>query len=543
MDRLAVLHLYIMSSSSPIAPVLLAGTWAASASTSTFQAHSPKTGEALPGLFPVSSWKDLDVALAAAAEAASQIRTLPDAGVRIAGFLEAYAAGIEARAEQLVQTAHAETGLPTSPRLKDVEIPRTTGQLRQAAAAARDGAWLKPVIDTKANLRSCLAPIGPVWVIGPNNFPFAFNGIAGGDFAAAIASGNPVIAKAHPLHPATSRLLAEAAVEALAAAKLPSGTVQMFYHTEPAEGLKLIADPRLRAVAFTGSRAGGLKLKAAADAAGKLFFGELSSLNPVLVLPGVLAEFSAAIVDQLVTSLLMGTGQFCTKPGLILLQAGAETEAFIQAVTAKFSAAPSGVLFSESGRQSVLSAVSTLRSAGAQVLTGGAAASAASGYCVQNTLLRVSAADYLKHPHELQTEAFGNSSLLLVADSPAQFKAVLETLEGNLTGTVYSAPSGADDVLYNELVPLLRPRVGRLINDKMPTGVAVSPAMNHGGPFPATTQPHFTAVGLPASIARFTQLECYDNVREHRLPPCLRNKNPSGRLWRTIDGTPTQADI
>ncbi len=165
------------------------------------------------------------------------------------------------------------------------------------------------------------------------------------------------------------------------------------------------------------------------------------------------------------------------------------------------------------------------------------------GCSFANTLLRVAGAQFLVHPHKLQTEAFGNTSLLVICESSDQLLAVLDQLEGNLTGSVYSDTAGSDDRLYTQLVPRLRKRVGRLLNDKMPTGVAVSPAMNHGGPYPATGHPGFTAVGIPASLLRFGRLECYDNVRPQRLPPPLQDKNPSGRMWRSIDGVWTQADV
>ncbi len=519
-------------------PILIAGTWRPAQGAQTIQAANPRTREPLPDRYPVSEWPDLDAALTAAASAATALRALPDVGERIATFLERYATGIEAAAEPLVAAAAAETGLAPAPRLGTVELPRTTGQLRQAAAAARDGTWLHPTIDTKLGLRSCLAPVGPVWAIGPNNFPFAFNGISGGDFAAAIAAGNPVIAKAHPLHPTTSRLLAE--IAHAAAVDLPAGTVQMLYHMTPANGLRLVADPRLKAVAFTGSRAGGLKLKAAADIAGKLFFGEMSSVNPVVILPGALVEDGDAIATQLATSVTIGTGQFCTKPGVVVLTAGPATEVFVEKMQTKLSAVPAGVLFSVAGQSAMLASLNTLRKAGAELLLGGSPNDATS---VQNTLLRASGQRFLADPHALQTEAFGNAVLLVIADDDAQRAAVLEKLEGNLTGTVYSAASGADDAAYTVVAAALRPKVGRLLNDKMPTGVAVSPAMNHGGPYPATSQPHFSAVGLPGSIGRFTQLESYDNVRAHRLPACLSDKNPTGRMWRLIDGDWSQANV
>jgi NADP-dependent aldehyde dehydrogenase len=447
------------------------------------------------------------------------MRDLP--GERIAAFLEAYAANIEQRAEALVAAAHGETALPATPRLKDVELPRTTNQLRQAAAAAREGSWRQVIVDERANIRSCLAPIGPVLVIGPNNFPFAFSAISGGDFAAAVAAGNPVIAKGHPLHPGTSRLLAEAAQEAARSAGLPEGAVQMVYHMSGEDGLRMVADPRLKAVAFTGSRAGGMRLKEAADRASKPFFGEMSSINPVVILPGALAERGEEIAEQFVTSVLMGTGQFCTNPGLVLLVKGPETERFIELARQRMSAAPAGTLFSESGCEGLLSAITAVGKAGAEVLVGGERAG--EGYCVANTLLRATGERFRSNPKAFQTECFGNAALLVVAESVAELARVIQTLEGNLTGTIYSAAVGADEAAYPAIAAALRPRVGRLLNDKMPTGVAVSPAMHHGGPFPATTQPHFTAVGLPASIWRFTRRECYDNVRVERLPAWLRD--------------------
>jgi NADP-dependent aldehyde dehydrogenase len=432
--------------------------------------------------------------------------------------------------------------LPASPRLRDVELPRTTGQLRQAAAAAREGSWLRPTIDTKAGLRSCLAPVGPVWVLGPNNFPFAFNGVSGGDFASAIVAGNPVIAKAHPLHPTTTRLLAEAAHAAASAAGLPRASVQLLYHMTPNDGLRLARDARLAGIAFTGGRPAGLKLKAAADAAGTPFFGEMSSINPTVVLPAAAAEDAEGIAAQLASSLLMGTGQFCTKPGLVVTVAGPATEAFVRATGGRLAASANGVLFSEAGELSLAAALRTLRAAGADAVVGDGPR-AEPGFGVANTLLRASARQFLNNPHGFQTEVFGNAAVVVVADDARELLAVLHELEGNLTGTVYSARSGADDALYDDVAAVLRPKVGRLLNDKMPTGVAVSPAQHHGGPYPATNQPHFTSVGIPGSILRFTQLEAYDNVRPHRLPPCLRDRNPTGQMWRMVDGNWTRGDV
>ncbi|HVS51980.1 MAG TPA: aldehyde dehydrogenase (NADP(+)) [Opitutaceae bacterium] len=524
----------------PLQPVLIAGRWRPGHSAGTFRAEDPARGHPLPDEYPISAWADCDEALAAATGAAEKLLTLPRES--IARFFERFAERIEARAGELVEMAHAESGLAKKPRLADVELPRTTGQLRQGAAAVREGSWAMPTIDTKLNLRSHFAPIGPVWVFGPNNFPFAFNSVAGGDFVAAIAAGNPVIAKANTSHPGTSRLLAEEAFAALGDAGLPLATVQLIYRTSHADGEKLVADPRTGATGYTGSRSAGLKLKAAADAAGKPIYLELSSVNPVVIFPGALAERGEKMAEEFTGSCLLGTGQFCTSPSLILLLAGPATDAFVAATKARLEATPPTVLLSSAVARALAASVQTLQSAGAHLVTGGRPL-AAPGYRFANTLLRVSGAEFLAAPEKLQTEAFGNASLLVIAADLAEAAAVLEHLEGNLTGCVYSATDGRDDASYARLEPILRRKVGRLLNDKMPTGVAVSAAMNHGGPYPATGHPGFTAVGIPASLRRFAALQCYDNVRPARLPAALRDENPTGATWRLVDGQWTQAAV
>ena len=221
-------------------PVLIAGAWRTARATGSFTAMNPALGEMLKDLYPISDWADCEAALEAAAAAAAPCARSPPEPRAL--FLEAFARRIEARKDELVEMAHAETGLPKAPRLAEVELPRTTGQLRQGAAAARDGSWALPTIDTKLNIRSLLAPIGPVLVFGPNNFPFAFNSVAGGDFVAAIAAGNPVIAKANSSHPGTTRLLAEEAFAAVAEAGLPPASVQLLYRTSHDDGERLVAD-------------------------------------------------------------------------------------------------------------------------------------------------------------------------------------------------------------------------------------------------------------------------------------------------------------
>lgn len=521
-------------------PILLNGQWQASRGSQSFRAVNPANRQPLEDAYPVSPWAEVEAALDAAAAAYEAVRGWP--GERFAAFLEAFAAGIEANAGAIVEMAHLETGLPVEPRLKNVELPRTVNQLKQAAAAAREGSWALPTIDSKPNIRSVFAAIGPVAVFGPNNFPCAFNSIAGGDFAAAVAAGNPVLAKGHSSHPGTTRLFAEAAQKAAEATGMPAGFVQLIYRTTHEDGARLVSDPRIAATGYTGSRSAGLVLKEAADKAGKPIYLELSSINPVYILPGALDERLEGIADEFSTSSLMGAGQFCTNPGLVLLLAGKSTEAFVEAVSQRFAQAKPGTLLSAGVESSLRAGVETLRKAGASVVVSGEATDTAGRCCYPNTLLRVDGETFLQRPEELQSEAFGNAALFVVAADVEQMLAITRRLEGNLTGCIYSHTEGKDDALYQRIEPLLRQRVGRLLNDKMPTGVAVSAAMNHGGPYPATGHAGFTAVGIPASLRRFGMLQCYDGVRASRLPPLLLDKNPTG-AWRLIDGAWTQREI
>jgi alpha-ketoglutaric semialdehyde dehydrogenase len=520
--------------------VFVAGEWRKAASAGTFRATNPGTGDALENEYPISAWTDIDDVLNAAVKAAIELRHAPVE--KIAVFLEAYASEIESNAEAIVQMAHLETGLPVSPRLRDVELPRTTTQLRQGAAAAREGSWTRAVIDTKNNIRSHFAPVGPVVVFGPNNFPFAFNGVSGGDLTAAIAAGNPVLAKGHPLHPGTTQLLAKCAAEALKTSGLPMASVQMLYHIANEDGLRLVADPRVGASSFTGSRGGGLRLKEAADKAGRPIYLEMSSLNPIVILPGAIRERSEQLATELADSALAASGQFCTSPNIVFAIGEKDAEDLADRLEAIYAIRTPSVLLSHGGLQGLDQNVQALIKAGAKVRVG-ATPHEGPDCRYNNTLLQVSGSVFLASGEALQIEAFGNAFLLVTVKDIAELKSALASLEGNLTGCIYSSTTGTDDAIYTEVAEILRFKVGRLLNDKMPTGVALSPAMNHGGPFPATGHPGFTAVGIPASMMRFGSLHCYDNVREARLPPALKNKAPNAATWRSIDGVMRQGDV
>lgn len=516
-------------------PVLIGGLWRpARAAEKAFQAVNPRTGEPLSALFPVSSWADLDEALEAGAEAAALLAGYP--GSRIADGLDLAAQRLLERAETLVQAAAEETALPAEPRLLSSELPRTVGQLHAAAAAAREGSWRRLTINSGLNIRSRLEPLGgPVVVLGPNNFPFAFNAAAGGDFAAALAAGNPVLAKAHPGHPETTRLLAETIAGALGEAGLPAATLQMFYHVRPEDGFRLVADARVGATAFTGSRAAGLRLKAAAEAAGRLIYLEMSGINPVFFLPGALKEGPERLARELFASCSLGAGQFCTKPGLAVFIEDEASDRFQAAAREAFRAGDPGWLVSPEVLRALASTVASMLEAGAMLLAGGRALPGP-GFRHESTLLRVPAGVFLRNPSAFQREAFGASTLLVAAADGEELTAAARAIEGTLAAAIYSGAGARDEALYARIAPLLRTRAGRLLDDKMPTGLAVVPAMVHGGPFPASGHPGFTSVGLPAAMTRFAALRAYDNVRPEHLPADLRDDPPDGRTWRLIDG-------
>lgn len=523
-------------------PILIDGKWRqASQAKAYFQAIDPSTGLKLEDEYPISSWEDMEIAIAAGKRAVADLRGISPNDLAL--FMEKYADTIERHTEVLIKMAAAETALPEEPRLRSIELPRTTNQLRQAAAAARDRSWRQVAIETRLNLRSFYDVLdGPVVIFAPNNFPFAFNAIAGGDFAAALAAGNPIIAKAHPGYPGTTRLFAEMAQAALQTVGLPGHIIQMFYHLEPEDGFRLVAHPQIGATAFTGSRKSGLALKNAADKAGKLIYVEMSGINPVFLLPQALEERAEKLAAELASSCTLGTGQFCTNPGLVIAPDSANGTQFLHALIKGLSDIPPGKLLGQQVLDNLNESIERMQRLGAEVKTGGKAITG-NGFGFANTLLTVSGNRFLKNSQALQTEAFGPVTLVVMAQDSEQMETIAAHLEGNLTGSIYSHSQGEDDSLYFKIAQKLTAKVGRLLNDKMPTGVAVSPAMHHGGPYPATGHPGFTSVGLPRAMLRFSVLQCYDNVRHHRLPEELQDKNPTGLMWRWIDGTWTQADI
>lgn len=461
---------------------------------------------------------DVAAACVAAAQAAPLLVAL--SLEERARLLRAAADALDAHTAELVKLADAETSLGEA-RLTG-EVGRTTGQLRLLADQAAAGAYLD-LIETSADpaatpprpaLRRYARPIGPVAVYAASNFPFAFS-VAGGDTASALAAGCPVVVKAHPGHPATSQRTAELVLAALAEAGAPAGTFALLHGFEA--GRLLVTDPRIRAAAFTGSVRGGRALYDLASGRPDPipFYGELGSVNPVVVTPAAAAARGAEVARGYTASFTLGAGQFCTKPGILFLPAGHGLEGELADAVGRVPAAP---LLTDSIREAYDRAAAELAELpGVRVVARGAA----EGGGAQALLCAVDADTFAATP-ELAEEHFGPTSLVVEYDDPARLPALLDAVPGSLTATVHGeAGDPQDAALARRLFAHLEPRAGRLLWNGWPTGVAVAPAMQHGGPWPATTSPLHTSVGTTA-VRRFLVPVVYQDVPEELLPAALR---------------------
>ena len=502
-------------------PVFTAGSWStADSTTPSFHAWNPSTGEPLDERYPISTSDELDRIATAALDASAALSSVGP--TEFNAFLRRVADHLDAEREPIARMAHLETGLPLTPRLAEVEFDRMVGQLRQAAAAAVDvgrTSWRRPIVDEATGIRSDRGPLGAaVLTIGPNNFPLAFHAVAGGDFAAAIAAGNPVIAKGHPLHPGTGLLLAQCVGTALAESDLPAATVQYFHHCTEADGFDLVRHPGVAAVGFTGGRTAGLGIKRVADEVGTPAYLEMSSVNPVFASIDADPSEVEALAEAWVGSITLGGGQFCTKPGMLVVVGEQAAEDLAATVESKLGAAAPGLLFSERGQSEFVAGIEAFESAGARRRCGGRGVGP--GWRAEPTLLEVDHETATRRWSTLSQEIFGPVGVLVRVDSMAAAIDVARSLEGQLTATVWGSSGVAVD--WGPLVNVLRPRCGRLLERKMPTGVAVVPSMVHGGPYPSTGHAGFTSVGLPASIERFSVPRCWDGVSEALLPTWLR---------------------
>lgn len=505
-------------------------------SAKTFRAVNPATGATLE---PGFSSADVEVVNRACELAAGAFDRFREMGIEArARFLEAIGEQILALGDELLERAHQETGLPLA-RLTG-ERGRTVGQLRLFATELRLGGWLGIRVDPalpertplpRSDLRQRKIPLGPVAVFGASNFPLAFS-VAGGDTAAALAAGCPVAVKGHPAHPGTSELVAQAITAAAVACQMPAGVFSLLNGESYELGTALVAHPRVKAVGFTGSRGGGLALMKVANARPEPIpvYTEMSSVNPVVLLPGALAARAEALGKEFVASLSLGVGQFCTNPGILLALEGPDLERFIATTSTALGAVAPAVMLTAGIHGAFEKGVSRLRQhAQIDLLARGGESQGQN--CGQGAFFSVSAPEALRSP-ELLEEVFGPSSVLIRCQDESELAAVLEHLEGQLTATLHLTPQ--DEAIAARLLPILERKAGRLIANGWPTGVEVAHAMVHGGPFPATSDGRSTSVGTLA-IERFLRPVCYQDFPDSLLPQSLRRAQVPTRPHR-LDG-------
>ncbi|GIH77783.1 aldehyde dehydrogenase family protein [Planobispora longispora] len=447
-----------------------------------------------------------------------------------AALLSAMADALDARVDELAAAADAETALGL-PRLTG-EVARTSGQLRLFAEVLREGSFLDVRLDSadgvKPDLRRMNIPVGVVGVFSASNFPFAFS-VGGGDTASALAAGCPVVVKAHSLHPETSELTLAALQDGARAAGFPAEVVQLVHGREA--GVALVKNPLVKAVGFTGSIPGGRFLYDIAKARPEPipFYGELGSLNPLVVTPGAAARRTGEIAAGLVASATLGAGQFCVKPGLILAPAGS---GLVEAMAEHYTELGPQVLLGDGIRESFESGASEREALpGLRV----AASGQVGGERQVTARLLTGHVSVLDTTELLLEECFGPMTVVLTYDSEDELAEILATTPGNLTATLHSEPE--EEKLASRIVAVMRDRAGRLVFDAYPTGVAVGWAQQHGGPYPATTEPSTTSVGS-AAIFRFLRSVVYQNCPAHLLPEALRDDNP-WRLPRRLNGVLT----
>ena len=497
---------------------------------------NPSTNEQLEPAYGLVSTEQLRVATAAAADAFEPFSSLEPE--RHARFLETIADNIEAIGEELIERASAETGLGAE-RLRG-ERARTTGQLRLFADVVRRGDFRGVRIDPalpdrtplpRADIRLRQIPLGPVAVFGASNFPLAFS-VAGGDTASAFAAGCPVIVKAHNAHPGTSELVGQAISRAVRDLELHPGVFSLVYGAGTSIGQELVADPAIKAVGFTGSRAGGTALMRTAAARPEPIpvYAEMSSINPVYVLPGAVRGDADALARQYVASVTGSSGQLCTSPGLLFVPAGEDGDRLADAVARALTKQAGQTMLTEGIASSWQQGFSSVESAAeVELLARGQAGTTANAPA---PAIFSSDLDVFIGNRVLHEEIFGAASLIVRYKNVEDLAEATDLLEGQLTASVQATEE--DYASAAALIPVLERKVGRIIINGWPTGVEVGHAMVHGGPYPATSAPSTTSVGTLA-IHRFLRPVSYQNFPQELLPAPLQDANP-WQVNRLVDG-------
>jgi len=499
-----------------------------------FYAENPANGSKLQPGFHEASEKEIWMAIEKAVTAFQQYRKM--SGKQKSDFLDAIADEIISLGDDLIARCMEETGLPEA-RLKG-ERGRTVTQLKMFATYLREGSWVEARIDTadpartppKTDIRSMLKALGPVGVFGASNFPLAFS-VAGGDTTSALAAGCTVVFKAHAAHPGTCEMVGSAIVKAAKKTGMPEGTFSMVQGKSTAVGLAVVRHPRIKAIGFTGSYRGG---KALFDVANSRpvpipVYAEMGSTNPVFILPGAMGERQQAIAKDLAASVTLGVGQFCTNPGLVFYEKEEQTN-FVHAFSRSLEDVAPGVMLTAYIQEAYQAGVEKLtKTKGVRTLLQGRTPE---NGCYAPAYLFQSTGEAFLQDHSLEEEVFGPSTLAVAVDDKAQLLLIANRLGGHLTATLHATERDLQE--YADLVAILEQKVGRLILNGYPTGVEVTHAMVHGGPYPATTDSRSTSVGTDA-IKRFARPVCYQNFPQSLLPDELKDENPLV-LWRMVNG-------
>lgn len=494
-------------------------------------------------IFTEATSQEIDEAVNLASKAFTVFRTI--SGVKKAEFLNTIADEILALDDLLVKMYCSETGLPEG-RAKG-ERGRTVGQLRSFANLVAEGSWVEATIDVaqpnrepmpKSDIRKMLIPLGPVVVFGASNFPLAYS-TAGGDTAAALASGCPVIVKSHPMHSGTGELVASAIIKAAEKTGMPNGVFSNLNSSGIEVGQQLVKHPKVKAVGFTGSIKGG---RALLDAAAKRaepipVFAEMGSINPVVILPKALENIHKEIAKTYAGSITLGTGQFCTNPGLLLGIKSDALSSFVNTLSQEIMDINPSCMLHPNIKKGYNANKEKVVSQDNVTVTANYESDVENNYA-QQAVVSVDGKTFLENS-TLHLEVFGPFSMVVQCESTDELEQVIAHLEGQLTGTVISDENEVDN--YKSVIAALQNRVGRIIFNGVPTGVEVCESMVHGGPYPASTDSRFTAVGI-SSIKRWVRPFSYQDWPNNLLPNELQNENPNS-IFRTIDGNRTQNKI
>jgi len=503
----------------------------------SFQAFSALQNQNLEGDFHYATTEELDNSLQLAQQAFPLYQKI--SYEKRALFLDSIAEEIMNLGDALIDRCVAETALPAA-RITG-ERGRTCGQLKMFAQLLRDGWWVDARIDTaqpqrqplpKSDIRRMLIPIGPVAVFGASNFPLAFS-TAGGDTASALAAGCPVIVKAHSSHPGTNELVASAIIKAAQKTGMPEGVFSSVYLSH-ADVIKLVQHPVIKAVGFTGSRNVGMQLFHAAVARPEPIpvYAEMSAVNPVVILEGALATRGEKIAKDLAASVTLGVGQFCTNPGLILVVENETAKNFLKQFAEQVSHITPATMLNRNICKAYSEAVANRGKADeVKVLARASKPSSEERYEAAAVIYAVEAEKFMDQK-ELTDEIFGPSSLVVLCKDTAELLEVLQSMEGQLTATLHATDNDKDEA--QPVIDIITQKAGRLIYGGYPTGVEVCHSMQHGGPFPSTTDGRSTSVGT-AAIYRFVRPLSFQDFPDQLLPAALQNDNPLNTL-RLVDG-------